>query len=62
MPNDLIEIRHNAVLGGKVSLKLDGHHWLERLVDTFLTAAQSTFTVSLRPAIGDRRQVHGAIR
>jgi hypothetical protein len=47
--NDLIEISHNAVLGGKVSLKLNGAGWLGPLVDTFLTAVQCTFTVSLRP-------------
>jgi hypothetical protein len=46
---DLVEVGRNAVLGGKASSKLNGAGWLEPLVDSFLTAAEGTFTVSLRP-------------
>lgn len=44
----LVESGHSAVLGGKVSLKLDTVCRIGPLVDSFLTAATCAFTLPLR--------------
>jgi hypothetical protein len=47
-------VSHNAVLGGRVRLKLNGAGRVGPLVDTFLTASHCTFTFPLRPFVRTR--------